>query len=116
MRWVRNLGKSTLTFPTFHQRCVAKLAFLMEVRLLFVLSILQSPPLRAHFRNMLATTSSPCRTNVSLLPKQISVSNGTQGHCFDTMSFLRLTLLRLGNVAPISVCRNARPKMGPGAA
>ena len=89
----------------------------MEVRLLFVLSILQSPSLRSHFRNMLATTSSPCRTNVSLLLKHVSVSNGIQGHCFDTMSLLRLTLLRLGNVAPISVCRNARPKkMGPGAA
>jgi hypothetical protein len=37
-----------------------------------------------------------------------------QGHCFDTMSLLRLTLLRLGNVAPISVCLNALPKMAPG--
>ncbi len=30
---VRNLGKSTLTFTTFHQRCVVKLAILVEVRL-----------------------------------------------------------------------------------
>ena len=110
------LGKSTLTFTTFYQRCVVKLAFLMEVKLLFVLSILQSPSLHSHFRNMLATTSSRCRTNVSLLLKHVSVSNGIQGHCFDTMSLFRLTLLRLENVAPISVCLNVRPKMGPGAA
>ncbi len=61
-------------------------------------------------------TASPCLTNISLLLKHFSVSNGVQGHCFDTTSLLRLTLLRLGNVAPISVCLNARPKMAPGAA
>jgi hypothetical protein len=87
----------------------------MEVRLLFVLSTLQSPSLCSHFRNMLATTSSSCRTNVSLLLKRVSVSNGIQGHYFDTVSLLRLTVLRLGNVVPISVCLNARPKV-PGAA
>ncbi len=76
----------------------------------------KSPSLRLHFRKMLATTSSSYRTSVSLLPKHLFVSNGVQGHCFDTMSLLRLTLLQLGNVAPISVCLNARPKMGPGAA
>ncbi len=61
MRRVRNLGKSTLTYTTFHQRCVVKLDFFMEVRLLFVLSILQSPSLRSHFRSMLAISPSPCR-------------------------------------------------------
>ncbi len=113
---VRNLGKATLTFTVFHQRCVVKLVFLVQVRLPFVLSILQSPSWRSHFLNMLATASSPCRRNVSLLLKLVSVSNGIQGHCCDTMLLFRLTLLRLGNVAPISVCLNARPKMGPGAA
>ncbi len=35
-------AKATLTFTIFHQRCVVKLAFLTEVRLPFVLSILRS--------------------------------------------------------------------------
>jgi hypothetical protein len=64
----------------------------------------------------LATTSSSCVMNVSLLLEHVSVSNGVQGHCFDAMSLFRLTLLRWGNVVPISVCPNARPKMAPGAA
>ena len=88
----------------------------MEVRLPFVLSFLRSLSLCSHFCIMLATTSSPCLTNVSRLLKHVPVSHGVQGHCFDTMSLLRLTLLRLGNVGPISVCLNARPKMAPGAA
>ncbi len=37
------LDKSTLTFTTFHQRCVAKLAFFMEVRLPLVLFALIFP-------------------------------------------------------------------------
>ncbi len=108
-------AKATLTFTIFHQRCVVTLDFLMEVRLL-VLIFLGSPSLCSHFRIMLAATPSPCLTNVSLLLKHVSVSNGVQGHCFDTMSLLRLALLRLGNVALINVCLNARPKMAPGAA
>jgi hypothetical protein len=100
-------AKATLTFTIFHQRCVVKLAFLMEVKLPFVRSILQTCPCARISVVMLATTSSSCRTKVSLLLKHVFVSNGIQGYCFDTMSLLRLTLLRLGSVAPISVCLNA---------
>jgi hypothetical protein len=100
-------AKAALTFTIFHQRCVVKLAFLMEVRLLRVLSFFAKPvlalPLPYYASYYILSLSNE---NVSLL----------QGHCFDTMSFLRLTLLRLGNVGPISVCLNVRPKMAPGAA
>ncbi len=107
---LENLDKRSLTFTIFPSEMCHQAGFFDggETAL--------RPVFRSHFRNLLATTSSICRTNVSLLPKRVSVSNGIQGHCFDTMSLLRLTLLRLGNVAPISVCLNALPKMGPGAA
>ncbi len=48
---VTNLDKSNPDFHHFYQRCVAKLAFRMEVRLPSILSFLRCPSLRSHFRN-----------------------------------------------------------------
>ena len=114
MGWVRNLGKFYHDFHHFPSEMCRQAGFNDggETALRPV-NICKARPC-SHLRTMLATTSSPCRTNVSLLLKHVFVSNGIQGYCFDTMSLLRLTLLRLGNVAPISVCLHARPKMAPG--
>jgi hypothetical protein len=102
---VRNLGNSYSDFHHFPSEMCRQAGFFNGGKT-FPRPVFFAKPVLALTFPCYTTSSSLSNENVSLL----------QGHCFDTMSLLRLTLLRLGNVAPISVCLNAPPKMGPGAA